>query len=346
MRSPAEALTALDAVVDDLVGVDPAGLAGGEAVELLHRELERLGGDDPGGGRLRRRPGPGRPTGPGRPRRGWPDAVACQAAAPPPGAPRPGAAATCRWWRRRGWPVTWARPRWPCSPRPARRRRPSASPVTRRCWWAHARDLGHRPVVRVLGLLVPAGRSRRHRGSAERQHAVVASTCPRASGARGSSTASRPRSTAGSVAEALRRIEDELFEADWAEAKAAMGDGDGPRLSDLGRTRPNAGPTPSSRWPAGPWRPRRGAPKSRTDGQPSLADQDVAWHEVGVDPDRRARPLRRPQRGIHASGRRLRYRPSPSGPQARHWCPRPALPAARRGRQLAHPPGRPAAAPR
>ena len=52
------------------------------------------------------------------------------------------------------------------------------------------------------------------------------------------------------VAGALRRIEAELFAADWAEAKERVGEG--VRACDLARTPPSAGPTRWWRWPGGP----------------------------------------------------------------------------------------------
>ena len=58
-----------------------------------------------------------------------------------------------------------------------------------------------------------------------------------------------------------KRIEEELFEADWAEAKERLGHD--PRLDELAGPRPSAGPTPWSRWPCARRRPtwsKDGAP--------------------------------------------------------------------------------------
>ncbi len=54
------------------------------------------------------------------------------------------------------------------------------------------------------------------------------------------------------VSRALKSIEEELFAADWAEAKSRVGEG--VCGADLGRTPPNDEPTPWWRWPARRWR--------------------------------------------------------------------------------------------
>ena len=239
MRSPAEVMTALHAALDDLAGVDRADLAGADAVELLHRELHRL------------------------------EAVTTRAVAAfdAAGSWEPGRARSAAAWlvRRCRLPRPLARRRvrlgrvlrhmpevesaWlsgdvgeaQVAVLAAARtpRRPRCSPVTRRSWWGTPRrpDLD-RDLVRVVdvwsqladpdGVEACAARQREgrrlHLSQSFEGTWFLDGVLDPVSGE--------------AVAEALRRIEDELFEADWADAKARCADGDEPRLSDLGRTPP------------------------------------------------------------------------------------------------------------
>ena len=183
------------------------------------------GGDHPGGGGLRRRRDLGGRRGPHR--RGVAGDALSGAAGRWPGAGCGwvGPCGTCPGWRRRGWPATSARPRWRCWPGPHPGDGGVLRPRRGRCWSRPAGRLRYRQFVRALAYW-------RQLADPDGAEDVAAAPAPGPAPApvgelrRGlvPRRGPRSRSRAPSSTRPCKRIEKELFDADWAEAKARVGE--------------------------------------------------------------------------------------------------------------------------
>ena len=116
-----------------------------------------------------------------------------------------------------------------------------ASRATRPCWWARP-DLRYRHFAKHRGLLVPAGRSRRAPRTRPRPTTTRRLHLSQSWQGRWFLDGILDPIGGAIFANTLERIEQELFEADWAEAKARVGD-----ERQRHRPGPHPGPAPGRR---------------------------------------------------------------------------------------------------
>ena len=224
----------LECAVDCLVQSDPSSCADAESIESLQRQLARLEAFVTAATAAFDASGSGHPTAPAMPRRGSPCGAVCQgvihgawsAGAEPSAnsrsAPRPGPTATS------------TVPTWTSSPHSAGRSPRMRWPVTRRCWLDRPAPCGSMPSPndRLLGAVGGSRRGRGERADARRDRRDV--YLESSFGGMWLGKITLDPISGAVVAGELGRLEREMFEADWAEAREALGREPAP--SEVSRT--------------------------------------------------------------------------------------------------------------